>query len=75
MASDSNSYPLSRTTQRNGAAQHPKNTSPADAIAEAWKKETPESQQYWRLADIRAKEKYLSPPVWSRTKPAAASKM
>ncbi|KAH8107713.1 hypothetical protein BXZ70DRAFT_912276 [Cristinia sonorae] len=75
MASDSTSYPLSRTPPRNGTTQYPKHVSPAQAIAEAWSKETPESQQYWRVADVRARERYLSSLVWSRPKPVAVSKM
>ncbi|KAI0733038.1 hypothetical protein C8Q72DRAFT_38567 [Fomitopsis betulina] len=48
---------------------------PAQAIAEAWKRETPESQRQWRLADLRAKQQYLSPPLWTTTKTPVGVKL
>ena len=37
---------------------------PAQAIAQAWLRESPEAQQQWRRADVRAKEQYLNPIRW-----------
>ncbi len=38
--------------------------SPAQAIAQAWMRESAESQQQWRMADLRVKEQYLNPIRW-----------
>ena len=39
--------------------------SPAQAIAQAWLRESAEAQHQWRMADVRAKEKYLDPVRWN----------
>ncbi|KAI9067341.1 hypothetical protein FKP32DRAFT_1588699 [Trametes sanguinea] len=38
---------------------------PAQAIAQAWMRESPEAQQKWRKADALAKEKYMNPVRWN----------
>ncbi|KAI0663365.1 hypothetical protein C8Q70DRAFT_1042134 [Cubamyces menziesii] len=38
---------------------------PAQAIAQAWMRESSEAQQKWRVADALAKEKYVNPIRWS----------
>ena len=38
--------------------------SPAAAIAQAWLRESAESQHQWRMADVRAKQSYLEPVRW-----------
>lgn len=38
--------------------------SPAQAIAQAWHRESAEAQQRWRMADKRAKEQYVNPTRW-----------
>lgn len=39
----------------------PKNLSPAEAIAEAWKRETEQSKARWRRIDEDVKRHYTSP--------------
>ncbi|KZT10915.1 uncharacterized protein LAESUDRAFT_643347 [Laetiporus sulphureus 93-53] len=50
---------------------------PGQAISEAWKRESPESQAQWRLADARARQQYLAPPRWIQSpgKKANGAKM
>ncbi|KAH9929565.1 uncharacterized protein BXZ73DRAFT_102094 [Epithele typhae] len=48
--------------------------SPAQAIAQAWLRESAESQHQWRMADIRAKQKYLDPVRWSVAGPLPRKK-
>ncbi|KAI0798542.1 hypothetical protein BC629DRAFT_1285756 [Irpex lacteus] len=38
--------------------------SPAEAIADAWARESAESQKRWRAADARTKEKFYAPQPW-----------
>ncbi|EIW83464.1 hypothetical protein CONPUDRAFT_164405 [Coniophora puteana RWD-64-598 SS2] len=45
--------------------------SPAQAIADAWSHEPPESQEYWRAAEARRREQYLA----ARPRPRLANKM
>ncbi|PCH36023.1 hypothetical protein WOLCODRAFT_28303 [Wolfiporia cocos MD-104 SS10] len=73
MASDSPSHPYCQMI--NHASRPMQNMSPAQAIAEAWKRETPESQRQWRMADVRAREQYVSPPRWTVAKKAVVAKM
>ncbi|KAH9932438.1 uncharacterized protein B0H18DRAFT_859876, partial [Fomitopsis serialis] len=62
----SDSRPRScRQTTNSSPATPCRYLTPAQAIAEAWKRETPESQRQWRLADLRAKQQYISPARWS----------
>ncbi|KAI0929865.1 hypothetical protein AcV5_006716 [Taiwanofungus camphoratus] len=65
MASDP-SPPHRPITHR--ASQPPQNMplTPAQAIAEAWKRESPETQKQWRMADVKAREQYLSPQRWGK---------
>ena len=42
---------------------------PAQAIAQAWMRESPEAQAAWRLADARAKEQYMNPVRWNTGRP------
>ncbi|KAG2135818.1 hypothetical protein DEU56DRAFT_389703 [Suillus clintonianus] len=37
------------------------NLSPAQVIAEAWRRESPESQDFWRQAEAKRKELYAVP--------------
>ncbi|KAI0684944.1 hypothetical protein BC835DRAFT_579808 [Cytidiella melzeri] len=65
MASDSSVYPLSHVLS--GAAAHRRSNSemsPAQKIAEAWARESAESQNRWKAADARTKEKYYAPQPW-----------
>ncbi|KAG2039669.1 hypothetical protein BDR03DRAFT_193037 [Suillus americanus] len=39
---------------------HP-NLSPAQVIAEAWRRESPQSQEFWRQAEAKRKELYTVP--------------
>ncbi|KAM5531633.1 hypothetical protein V8D89_014685 [Ganoderma adspersum] len=43
--------------------------SPAQAIAQAWMRESPEAQAQWRKADVRAKEQYTNPIRWNTGRP------
>ncbi|KAG2745904.1 hypothetical protein P692DRAFT_20740948 [Suillus brevipes Sb2] len=37
------------------------NLSPAQAIAQAWRRESPQSQEFWRQAEAKRKELYATP--------------
>ncbi|KAG2122260.1 hypothetical protein BD769DRAFT_974886 [Suillus cothurnatus] len=37
------------------------NLSPAQVIAEAWRRESPQSQEFWRQAEAKRKELYTLP--------------
>ncbi|KAL7281497.1 hypothetical protein ACG7TL_004812 [Trametes sanguinea] len=52
-------HPRTQTTTARSAL------TPAQAIAQAWMRESPESQQKWRKADALAKEKYMNPIRWN----------
>jgi hypothetical protein len=43
--------------------------SPADAIAEAWKKESQESQEKWRREDMKIKLEYEARQRWKKDRP------
>ncbi|EJF65032.1 hypothetical protein DICSQDRAFT_98495 [Dichomitus squalens LYAD-421 SS1] len=42
---------------------------PAQAIAQAWMRESAEAQAQWRMADVRAKEQYMNPVRWNTGRP------
>ncbi|KAJ3530493.1 hypothetical protein NM688_g7701 [Phlebia brevispora] len=64
MASDPSAYPLPHLL--GGAASHTnKNLTPAEAIAEAWQRESEESKRRWREADTRRKQQFYAPHPWS----------
>ena len=56
------------TTAQSMSAQRATLT-PAQAIAQAWMRESPEAQAAWRLADARAKEQYMNPVRWNTGRP------
>ncbi|KIM78827.1 hypothetical protein PILCRDRAFT_823935 [Piloderma croceum F 1598] len=43
--------------------------SPADAIAEAWKKESQENQEKWRREDAKARYDYEARRRWKKDRP------
>ena len=43
--------------------------SPADAIAEAWKRESQESQEKWRREDAKVKNDYEARRRWKKDRP------
>ena len=49
---------------QNSAVPRTVSLSPAQAIAQAWLRESAESQQQWRVADLRVKQQYLNPIRW-----------
>ncbi|KZT71733.1 hypothetical protein DAEQUDRAFT_763576 [Daedalea quercina L-15889] len=72
----SDSRPRScRQSNTSSAATPCRYLTPAQAIAEAWRRETPEAQRQWRLADLRAKQQYLSPTNWTTTKTPVGVKL
>ncbi|KAI0368307.1 hypothetical protein BV20DRAFT_969352 [Pilatotrama ljubarskyi] len=56
--------PQRPTTQRTQTTPTRSAVTPAQAIAQAWMRESPEAQRKWRMADALAKEKYLNPLRW-----------
>ncbi|GJE92789.1 hypothetical protein PsYK624_089460 [Phanerochaete sordida] len=64
MASDSSAFPLSHAAP-NAAARRPPHMSPAEAIAQAWQRESEESKKHWKGADARAKERWYASSPWS----------
>ncbi|EKM54744.1 uncharacterized protein PHACADRAFT_258786 [Phanerochaete carnosa HHB-10118-sp] len=66
MASDSSAYALSHALP-NAMPRRPIHMSPAEAIAQAWQRESEESKRHWRAADARTKERYYAPHPWSST--------
>ncbi|KAI0088141.1 hypothetical protein BDY19DRAFT_213962 [Irpex rosettiformis] len=65
MASDSSAYPLSHVLAAAGAHRClPDHLSPAEAIADAWARESAESQKRWRAADTHAKDKFYAAQPW-----------
>ena len=66
MASDSSAYPLSHVLAA-AAHRRPAGLSPAQAIAEAWQRESDDSKKRWRAADARMREQYYAPPPWAPT--------
>ncbi|KAF8893511.1 hypothetical protein BD779DRAFT_1506658 [Infundibulicybe gibba] len=57
MTSDS---PPSNSTRKQSPPSSPK-LSPAQAIAEAWKRESVETQQRWRNLDANVRSRYTAP--------------
>ncbi|KAI0759862.1 hypothetical protein BD413DRAFT_268594 [Trametes elegans] len=55
--------PTTPRTQTSPAPPSP--LTPAQAIAQAWMRESPEAQQRWRRADEEAKERYHNPIRWN----------
>jgi len=45
------------------------NLSPADAIAEAWKKESQENQEKWRQEDAKIRYDYEARQRWKKDRP------
>jgi hypothetical protein len=43
--------------------------SPADAIAEAWKKESKENQEKWRREDVKVRYDYEARRRWKKDRP------
>ena len=78
MASDSSAYPISHVL---AAAAHRRplaGLSPAQAIAEAWQRESDDSKKRWRAADARMREQYYAPHPWTpagRARVPVGSKM
>ncbi|KAH7905965.1 hypothetical protein BJ138DRAFT_1016954 [Hygrophoropsis aurantiaca] len=48
--------------------------SPAQAIAEAWQRESPQNQAFWRQAESKVRERY-STPVSQRPRNVPPGKM
>ncbi|GBE80465.1 hypothetical protein SCP_0301800 [Sparassis crispa] len=48
------------------------NLTPAQVIAQAWNRESQESQEQWRMADAKARQQYTSPHVWANARKAAS---
>jgi len=60
-------YPQ-RPPSENTSATFPSNLSPFQAIAEAWKRESKESQEKWRKIDANIKKRYNEPVRTSNDK-------
>lgn len=78
MASDSSAYPPLSHVLSTAAHRRPTNMSPAQAIAEAWQRESEDSKKRWKAKDARVKDHYYAPHPWSsvgRNKPQVGSKM
>ncbi|KAG1785369.1 uncharacterized protein HD556DRAFT_1250004 [Suillus plorans] len=45
----------------NTGSMYRANLSPAQVIAEAWRRESPQSQEFWRQAEAKRKELYTAP--------------
>ncbi|KAI0047943.1 hypothetical protein FA95DRAFT_1558607 [Auriscalpium vulgare] len=66
-SSPSSAKKADRSPQR---AAHPTDTTPAQAIAEAWMRETREAQEKWRMADEKLREYFHGGRPSQRTRKA-----
>ncbi|EIW62787.1 uncharacterized protein TRAVEDRAFT_112771 [Trametes versicolor FP-101664 SS1] len=53
------------TTPRTQTPPRGSPLTPAQAIAQAWMRESPESKQKWRAADAQARDSYTNPTRWN----------
>ncbi|KAH0828130.1 hypothetical protein J3R83DRAFT_3803, partial [Lanmaoa asiatica] len=44
-----------------GHRLHDSVVTPTQAIAEAWQRESPKNQEFWRQAEAKRREQYLAP--------------
>lgn len=64
--------PPSKNPTAGGPIQFPNlnpNLSPADAIAEAWRKESQENKEKWQREEAKAKYDYEARRRWKRDRP------
>ncbi|KAG0696953.1 hypothetical protein DFH29DRAFT_177769 [Suillus ampliporus] len=55
------SDPRPKQDGKKGSISYRTNLSPAQVIAEAWRCESPQSQEFWRQAEAKRKELYAIP--------------